>query len=232
MTFRHALILAAGRGERMMPLTANKPKALVTLGNKPLIQYTIDTLRKQGVERIYVTYGWQGKMLVDYLHNKVEGLINTTNQDNAGFLSTSVLQYVDAPMLVCPCDLTFDIDLAALKLEHTLAVKRPIYLIPVQASKNADFIHTGDFLAVTDITRERKSELCASGIQIINPLMLNQWIHPPSNFYGVWTNLIKLGGLGVTTTTPSNWSSYDSEEDVFRWHYPTDPQDVWPSTPQ
>lgn len=51
------VILAAGRGERLQPLTDRKPKALLPICNKPLIAYQLDLLRGHGVEEIAVVVG-------------------------------------------------------------------------------------------------------------------------------------------------------------------------------
>jgi N-acetyl-alpha-D-muramate 1-phosphate uridylyltransferase len=58
-----AMILAAGRGERMRPLTDSMPKPLLPVGGKPLIQYHIEALAACGVLDIVVNLAWQGSML-------------------------------------------------------------------------------------------------------------------------------------------------------------------------
>ncbi|HEY8539945.1 MAG TPA: nucleotidyltransferase family protein [Steroidobacteraceae bacterium] len=57
------MILAAGRGERMRPLTDHKPKPLLEVGGKPLIQYHIENLAAAGVREIVVNLAWQGEKL-------------------------------------------------------------------------------------------------------------------------------------------------------------------------
>lgn len=52
-----ALILAAGEGTRMMPLTAAKPKPLLPVAGRPMIEWTIDALKKMGVSDIFVLVG-------------------------------------------------------------------------------------------------------------------------------------------------------------------------------
>ena len=55
-----AVILAAGKGERLQPLTDYKPKAMLPICNKPLIKYQIDML-KEKVEEIAVVVGYLEK---------------------------------------------------------------------------------------------------------------------------------------------------------------------------
>ena len=54
----NVIILAAGRGTRLRPLTNDKPKCMVELLNKPLIKHQIDVLNDEGIENIYVATGY------------------------------------------------------------------------------------------------------------------------------------------------------------------------------
>ncbi|MCC6765151.1 MAG: phosphocholine cytidylyltransferase family protein [Deltaproteobacteria bacterium] len=58
-----ALILAAGRGERLRPLTDDRPKCLVRLAGKPLLAWQTAALRAAGVERVAVVGGWRADRL-------------------------------------------------------------------------------------------------------------------------------------------------------------------------
>ena len=51
------IILAAGQGTRLRPLTDNKPKCMVELLGKPLIQHQIETLRRNGIGDIHIATG-------------------------------------------------------------------------------------------------------------------------------------------------------------------------------
>lgn len=62
-----AMILAAGRGERMRPLTDTLPKPLLSVGGKPLIVHHIEKLAAAGVHEIVINYAWLGQKLVDAL---------------------------------------------------------------------------------------------------------------------------------------------------------------------
>lgn len=63
------MILAAGRGERMRPLTDATPKPLLQAGGKSLIEYHIDALARAGIEKIVINLAWKGSMLRDALGN-------------------------------------------------------------------------------------------------------------------------------------------------------------------
>jgi len=62
-----ALILAAGRGERMRPLTNDLPKPLLPAGGQPLIDYHIRALARAGIRELVVNLSWHGEELKDYL---------------------------------------------------------------------------------------------------------------------------------------------------------------------
>ena len=62
-----ALILAAGRGERMRPLTDRLPKPLLELAGKPLIVWQIERLRLAGIRDLVVNLGWLGERLAEAL---------------------------------------------------------------------------------------------------------------------------------------------------------------------
>ncbi len=58
-----AMILAAGRGERMRPLTDTLPKPLLEVGGKPLIQYHLEALGQAGIRDIVINLAWQGELI-------------------------------------------------------------------------------------------------------------------------------------------------------------------------
>ena len=61
------MILAAGRGERMRPLTDHTPKPLLSVGGKPLIVWHIEGLRAAGVTEIVINHAHLGHRLIDAL---------------------------------------------------------------------------------------------------------------------------------------------------------------------
>ena len=65
-----ALILAAGKGERLQPLTDYKPKAMLPVCNKPLIDYQIEMLRKHGIDEVAVVIGHLERALKEHLNVK------------------------------------------------------------------------------------------------------------------------------------------------------------------
>lgn len=60
---RRALIFAAGRGERMQPLTLTTPKPLLPVAGKPLIVWQIEALRQAGITEVVVNLSWLGDQI-------------------------------------------------------------------------------------------------------------------------------------------------------------------------
>ncbi|MDJ0834475.1 MAG: nucleotidyltransferase family protein [Gammaproteobacteria bacterium] len=59
----NAMILAAGRGERMRPLTDSTPKPLLTVNDKPLIVYHLEKLQQAGIDSVVINISWLGEQI-------------------------------------------------------------------------------------------------------------------------------------------------------------------------
>jgi N-acetyl-alpha-D-muramate 1-phosphate uridylyltransferase len=64
-----ALLLAAGRGERMRPLTDTTPKPLLAVQGQPLLQWHLQALHAAGVERVVINTAWLGEQISDRFSN-------------------------------------------------------------------------------------------------------------------------------------------------------------------
>lgn len=62
-----AVILAAGEGTRLRPLTQNRPKALIPVANKPIIEHTIHSLLEAGIRDIIVVVGYRKEQVMRHL---------------------------------------------------------------------------------------------------------------------------------------------------------------------
>ena len=58
-----AMILAAGRGERMRPLTDHTPKPLIPVAGKPLIQWHLEKLAGAGISEVVINHAWLGNLI-------------------------------------------------------------------------------------------------------------------------------------------------------------------------
>lgn len=65
-----AMILAAGRGERMRPLTNHRPKPLLEVGGKPLIQYHLENLVSVGFSELVINVSWLGEQIEGFVTSR------------------------------------------------------------------------------------------------------------------------------------------------------------------
>ena len=61
-----ALVLAGGRGERLWPLTSDRPKPMVLLNGRPILEHHLEWLRANGIERAYLLTGYLHEVIADH----------------------------------------------------------------------------------------------------------------------------------------------------------------------
>jgi len=61
-----AVVLAAGEGQRLRPFTANKPKVMIEVANKPILEYVIEALKSAGIHDIILVVGYKRSRIADY----------------------------------------------------------------------------------------------------------------------------------------------------------------------
>ncbi len=120
-----AMILAAGRGERMRPLTDLLPKPLLAVGGKPLIVHHIEKLKSAGVTELVINHAWLGHKLVEVLGDgsALGVTIHWSAEESALETAGGIVQALPllgaAPFLVINGDTWLDLDY------HTL-VSQPL----------------------------------------------------------------------------------------------------------
>lgn len=140
-----AMILAAGRGERMRPLTDTTPKPLLKIGNKRLIEYHIEALARAGVRDIVVNVSWLREQIVAALgdgsrwgvqiHISDEGAVAL---ETAGGIFHALRQLGPHPFVVVNGDIWTDYSYSRLSLPADADAH--LVLVP-----NPDFHPRGDF---------------------------------------------------------------------------------------
>ena len=83
-----AIILAAGQGTRLRPLTNNKPKCMVEYQNKPIIDYILETMKECQVLDVAVINGYKKDVLEDYLKNDILTFYTNKDYDITNMVST------------------------------------------------------------------------------------------------------------------------------------------------
>jgi len=61
-----AVILAAGEGQRLRPFTANKPKVMIKVANKPILEFVVNALRDAGIQDIIIVVGYKRHRIMEY----------------------------------------------------------------------------------------------------------------------------------------------------------------------
>ena len=118
---KQAMIFAAGLGTRLKPLTDTMPKALVRVGNQPLLWHVVMKLKAAGFERIVVNVHHFAQQIIDYLAaNQRFGLDIRISDETGGLLETGggikkarPLFSGDAPVLIHNVDILSNADLTA-----------------------------------------------------------------------------------------------------------------------
>ena len=218
---KSAIILAAGKGRRMLPLTKKIPKALVKIKNKTLIERKINSLRKIKINNIHVTVGHKSFLLSKYLYKKqISSIINTKGKNNTWWIFNTLLGYINEDILLSTCDSIIDLNKKFLDREIKKNSKNICTLLLVEANKN----FRGDYILIRnnrikEISRNKKTNFFASGIQIINPFKIRKLLKDQkiSNFNELWNFLIKKNKIGYTTIYKKKWSSFDTSEQVKKY---------------
>jgi MurNAc alpha-1-phosphate uridylyltransferase len=134
-----AMILAAGRGERMRPLTDLTPKPLLQAGGKRLIEWQIHALVKAGVQRIVINHAWLGDQFATALGNgarygcELVYSAEKTALETAGGIAKALPWLGQQPFIVVSGDIYTDFDYARLPRSlngaaaHLVLVANPPY---------------------------------------------------------------------------------------------------------
>ena len=84
MSIACAMVLAAGRGERMRPLTDTVPKPLLTVRGKPLIVYHLEKLSRLGVKHVVINLAWLGERIRAALGDGAQWQLQIHYSDEGG----------------------------------------------------------------------------------------------------------------------------------------------------
>jgi NDP-sugar pyrophosphorylase family protein len=213
---RYAIVMAAGRGMRMMPLTEDLPKAMAPYNGSTLIANGIEKI-KTHIPNIYITVGYKGSMLAKHvIEHNVSGILNTEGQDNSWWIFNTLCRYIDEPVLVLTCDNVVELDYQELLINYMASGSPSCMVVPVKpiAGLSGDYIFRDSNRRVTQLSRTEVSDIYCSGIQILNPSKINKIMTPKDNFYEVWMKLIDLGELYCSNTYPSKWFAVDTMEQL------------------
>jgi len=166
-----AMILAAGRGERMRPLTDHTPKPLLQVGGKPLIVWHLERLVKAGFKEVVINHAHLGKQIEQALGSgnawglSIEYSSEIKALETAGGIANALPLLGDSPFLVVNGDVFTEINFGVLQLvspnlAHLVMVDNP--------PQHPD----GDFaLDSGKITAKGNNKLTFSGVGVYHPAL-------------------------------------------------------------
>jgi len=166
------MLLAAGRGERMRPLTDAAPKPLLVVGGKRLIEYHLERLAAAGFREVVINTAWLGDMIeavlgdgarlglaITYSHERPEAL------ETGGGIFNALPLLGSAPFLLVNGDVWSDVDFGALRREPPAGSLAHLVLVP-----NPPQHPRGDFVLDRGLVMEGEgTRYTYSGIGIYRP---------------------------------------------------------------
>lgn len=195
------MILAAGRGERLRPLTDRTPKPLVEVGGKPLIEWHIERLRAAGLTELVVNVSWLKNQLIEFLGDGSRwGVSIAISEEPPGALDTGggILQALPLlgaePFWVVNGDVYTDYAFAPRELE-----KNDLAHLVLVDGPSEDFALPGGRV------RNERGEYTFSGIGLYRP------------------ELFSDHGAGIFSSTPllraaANADRLSGEVHTGEWH--------------
>ena len=205
---KKAMILAAGFGKRILPLTLNCPKPLLKIGDETLLSNTIKFLELFGIKQVVVNVHYLGEQIIDYVNkNKFNLAVNIVKEknkilDTGGGVLNAIQHFSNEPFLIINPDTIWNSHyLEELKLMEKIffeSKKSKCSILVVKKKKSFDQSFEGDFnLENNLIKRNNKDNLnyIYTGLQIIKPevfLGLNEKVFSMNK---VWDKLIENNSL-------------------------------------
>lgn len=166
-----AMILAAGRGERMRPLTDSVPKPLLPVAGKPLVVHTIERLVAEGIRDLVINHAWRGEMIESTLGNGTDLGAHITYSpesvalETGGGIFNALPLLGDEPFVVLNGDVWMDYP-----FHHLL--EQPSRLVHLVLVDNPAHNPKGDFCLVEGaIHNSGQSSLTFSGLGVYHPAL-------------------------------------------------------------
>lgn len=205
MKIETAIILCAGYGKRLHPITLKVPKPLIKIKNKSLLLNTIELVAKLDIKKIIINTCYLSDQIEDYV-NKLENDINieVINEhqgilDTGGGIKNIVNTKEEENFLILNPDTLWNLNYKKTILEMIEYYKKKNLnnlLMVVNKSKSYDTRFSGDFSMNNHIlSKNKNSNYIYTGCQILNKIILNSIEDKKFSINEVWNNLLKVSGL-------------------------------------
>jgi len=208
MKITRAIILCAGFGRRLHPLTLSSPKPLLKIGGKTLLSNTLDILEQFGIKQIVINVHYLADQIIDYIKkNEFNMAITTENEkgkilDTGGGVLNALQHFSNKPFIVVNPDTIWNSnyleELRKMEKEFFINKKNKCFLLVVNKNKSFDQSFEGDFnLENNLISRKDKENLkyIYTGIQILTPNVFDHLDLKVFSINKIWDRLIQNGNL-------------------------------------
>ena len=200
MIIKKAMILAAGVGKRMLPLSVKTPKPLVKIGPKNLLESSRELLIKIGISEIVINTHQLSEEIDNFLKNKNYQIsINVIKEevllDTGGGILNATKKFANEPFFILNPDTIWNKNYyEELKILENFYLKnnKPVLLL-VDKINSYDKSFQGDFNIVEKnrIIRENSNQLIFTGVQIINRSIFETINKKIFSMNLVWDQMIK-----------------------------------------
>jgi len=169
-----AMLLAAGRGERLRPITDRLPKALVSVGGKPLLAWHLERLGRAGCREVVINVSHLGEQIVDAIGDgrrfglRVAYSREASPLETAGGIAQALALLGAAPFLLVNADIYCEVAFAPLLAHDLGAALAHLVLVPNPAHRAQ-----GDFsLAHGRVSKANGSRYTYAGVAVMAPLLV------------------------------------------------------------
>ena len=205
---KKAMILAAGFGKRIHPLTLKHPKPLLKIGKETLLSNTLKFLKLFGIKQAVINVHYLGEQIVDYIsRNKFDLTVTVVKEkdkilDTGGGVLNAIQHFSNLPFLIINPDTIWNLHyLKELKLMEKSFFenkKNKCSLLVVNKKKSFDQSFKGDFnLENNLISRKNRDDLnyIYTGLQIIKPEVFSDLDARVFSINRIWDKLIETNEL-------------------------------------
>lgn len=212
------MVFAAGFGTRMGALTKDRPKPLIEVAGKPLLDHALDLARPLGLSRTIVNTHYLSHMIADHLEGQNIGVINEAPDilETGGGLKNAAAMLGDGPAFTLNSDAVWH---GPNPLQGLAAAWQPekmdALLLLLPKANALGHKGKGDFLMAEDGSLSRGAGLVYSGAQIIRPELATENEDKAFSLNVIWDNLIQSGRLFGTLYSGA-WCDVGSPEGISR----------------